>query len=346
MKKHCILIVDDQREVRRVLRAGLETLGKDFEIVDVPSAEEAMLVITQQPLEILVSDVRLPGISGLELKRWAKIRNPNLKLILVTGLVDPQVREEVMNAGADAFFFKPVEMGDFLETVERCLGLADSGASLDVAQPPEQSLGERISGLRRELDLTAVVLLDDRGRVLARAGNLHDPSAETGLVPALMTVRSAGGKVAHALGKRSAQNLMYFAGPQSGVYLADVGPNMAICLEAPSEVTADGKSFARVLAALRPAVQDLLVILANMGVSTQPSEPVQDRPQTSSAVDETVPALAPDLEAIFQQQGQPRQEEADAFWEALAGEGDANLLNADVLSFEQARRLGLAPTQE
>lgn len=340
MKTHRILIVDDQVEVRRVLRLGLETLDGNFEIVDVPSGEEAMLVITRQPLDILVSDVRLPGISGLELKRWAKVRNPNLKLILVTGLVDPQVREEVMHAGADAFFFKPVEMGDFLKAVERCLGLVENEATSVEAQPAEQSLAERLSRLRLESGLAAVVLLDERGRILVRAGELNDIPVETDLIPALMAFRSAGGRVAHAVGQRSAQSLVVFSGQQSSIYLAEAGPLLLACRGIPLKTGEDPVS--RVLAALRPAAQDLAEILARMGVPAQAEEPVEVRPAPDPALTDPVP----DLEAVFQQQKQPAAEEAGAFWEALAGDCDASLLNADVLSFEQARRLGLAPKPE
>jgi CheY-like chemotaxis protein len=85
MPKYRVLIVDDQSEVRRLLRAGLVTLGPDIQVVDVPSGEEAILVISRQPFDLLIADVRLPGISGLELKTRARMHNPNLKLILITG---------------------------------------------------------------------------------------------------------------------------------------------------------------------------------------------------------------------------------------------------------------------
>ena len=125
-----ILIVDDQRDVRRVLRAGLEALKQDLTIVEVPSGEEGMLVLSRQAIDLLILDVRLPGISGLELQQRARQRNPNLKLILITGMTDDAVRRQVSEAGVEAFFFKPVDMSNFLETVQRCLGIQAA------AQPP------------------------------------------------------------------------------------------------------------------------------------------------------------------------------------------------------------------
>ncbi len=86
MRPFHVLIVDDQRDARSVLRAGLETLESRLKITDVPSGEEAILVIASQPIDLLVADIRLPGISGLELKERARMRNPDLKVILITGV--------------------------------------------------------------------------------------------------------------------------------------------------------------------------------------------------------------------------------------------------------------------
>ena len=151
MEPYRILIVDDQRDIRRMLRAGLDTLGVKFLVVDVPSGEEAMLVITRQHFDLLITDVRLPGISGLELILQAKARNPGLKLILITGVPDTTIRQRVIEAGADAFFFKPLDMADFLDAVERCLGLVETllppaPVLSEPDEKPVQTLPERLSG--------------------------------------------------------------------------------------------------------------------------------------------------------------------------------------------------------
>ena len=76
MAAHRILIVDDQHEVRRMLSTSLRTLGPEIEVVDVPSGEEALLVASRRPVDLLISDVRLPGLSGLELMARVHKRNP------------------------------------------------------------------------------------------------------------------------------------------------------------------------------------------------------------------------------------------------------------------------------
>ena len=76
MARYHILIVDDQRDVRLLLRTSLETLKLDLEIIDVPSAEEALLVLGKEQIDLMVVDIRLPGMSGLELHDRAGKRTP------------------------------------------------------------------------------------------------------------------------------------------------------------------------------------------------------------------------------------------------------------------------------
>ncbi len=132
MHSRRVLIVDDQVDVRRVLRAGLEMLGQEIKVTDVPSAEEALLIISRQPVDLLITDIYLPGISGLELKDRARKRNPELRMILITGMSDEEMRQKVVNAGADAYFFKPIDMAGFLDTAQQLLGIK--------APPPAQKI--------------------------------------------------------------------------------------------------------------------------------------------------------------------------------------------------------------
>jgi CheY-like chemotaxis protein len=132
MTQYSILLLDDQPEVRRVLRAGIETLGSQYKVVDLPSAEEAMLVLFSQKFDLLVSDVRLPGISGIELTERVRRRNPSLKVILITGMSDQRVRRQISSMGASAFFIKPIQLAEFLEAVQAALNAPETAATTPV----------------------------------------------------------------------------------------------------------------------------------------------------------------------------------------------------------------------
>src|SRR3989304_1362551 len=70
-----VLLVDDQRQVTRMLRPSLELSGRAYDIVDVRSAEEALGEMDRGPVDLVVTDLRLPEMSGLE--RIARIRPPH-----------------------------------------------------------------------------------------------------------------------------------------------------------------------------------------------------------------------------------------------------------------------------
>ena len=80
-----------------------------------------MLEASRKKIDLLVADYLLPGISGVELMRKVRARNPELKVIFISGVTERKARNEMLSAGAVAVFDKPIPMADFLDAVERCL---------------------------------------------------------------------------------------------------------------------------------------------------------------------------------------------------------------------------------
>ncbi|MCJ7716164.1 MAG: response regulator, partial [Anaerolineales bacterium] len=70
--KFRVLIVDDHQEIRTALRANLEALDVDLDLVDVPSGEEAIVEVVGTGIDLLIADVGLPGLSGIELYKKLK----------------------------------------------------------------------------------------------------------------------------------------------------------------------------------------------------------------------------------------------------------------------------------
>ena len=196
-----ILIVDDQRDILRLLRSSLDTLkSKDLSIFESRSGEEALLEAARQKIDLLITDYLLPGITGVELMHKIRARHPDVKVILITGMADRKARDEMLNAGAMAIFDKPIPLADFLDVVERGLGLVRT------IFPPEAAVDEKLlkrhsrvsdllANFRQDIQAQAVFLLNDKGMVQARAGDLHDSSMEVSLLSALMAIHGAGLKV-------------------------------------------------------------------------------------------------------------------------------------------------------
>src|SRR5512146_334878 len=118
-----ILIVDDALELGRLLQTVFLTVDPTLSIQVVPSAEEALLESTRKPLDLLVSDIRLPGMTGFDLVKKIRARHPDIKVIFISGLTEPNVAERAREMRAEGFFRKPLDMTSFLNTARRCLDM-------------------------------------------------------------------------------------------------------------------------------------------------------------------------------------------------------------------------------
>jgi CheY-like chemotaxis protein len=339
-----ILIVDDQREVSRLLRTSLETLEHKLEVVETPSGEEAILDASQKRVDMLISDYRLPGISGIELMAKVRSHHPKAKVILITGLTDPKVRKEVAEAGADAFFIKPVPIADFLDAVERGLGLVETFLPAEPIAPVEdvspKSLPDLLAGLRHDLKASAVILLNDDGRVQARAGDLPDSGSEVALISSLLAIHSAGQKVTRVLEQKNPSNWHVFRGGEHDLLFIPVGAfySMLVIGRDLADSKTVLKSIHTFLTAGKAVERSLQAPPAAEHV--KPVKPsAEPAPAQNSAAEEP----AGDLEPLFKDARKKlKPGEADAFWDEAADKHKAPA-KPDMLSYEQAKQLGLAP---
>src|SRR5512142_2760365 len=117
-----ILIVDDAIDLGRLLQEALKTKHPDIPISVVPSAEEALLESRRFTIDVLVTDLRLPGMSGLDLIRKIRARQPDVKVILMTGLnPDNRLYKQKDELAPDIFMRKPIMPQVFLEAVDQLL---------------------------------------------------------------------------------------------------------------------------------------------------------------------------------------------------------------------------------
>ncbi len=110
MSRARILIVDDDRVVRETLRDSVEHLG--FETREAASAEEALERIGAEPPDLILLDVRMPGITGIELCRRLKQERSTrlIPVVLLTAQGELETRVAGLEAGADDYFTKPVHL--------------------------------------------------------------------------------------------------------------------------------------------------------------------------------------------------------------------------------------------
>ena len=117
MAKARVLAVDDQRYFRELIEGLLVEEGYDVQTA--ASGEEALHILEREDFDIVVSDLVMPGIDGVELCRQVRQRQPDQDLVMVTGTVDVQSAVAAMKAGATDYVLKPFDR-------ETIVGVLDS----------------------------------------------------------------------------------------------------------------------------------------------------------------------------------------------------------------------------
>jgi len=351
-----LLLVDDQRDILRLLRSTLDTLkNKDIQIYEAQSGEEAMLESSRHKIDMLVSDYKLPGISGVELMHKVRARHPEVKVIFITGMTDKKKRDEMLNAGALAIFDKPVPLADFLDVVERGLGLVQT------IFPPERTgehveerharLSDLLANFRQDVQAEAVFLLNDRGLVQARTGKLHDSSMEVSLISTLMSIHGASLKVARHNHQENIDSYHVFSGGDHDLLFIPVTPLYALLVAGNGLATEEHiLETINSLLALRTQVEKSL---KSMGVTGElKALTAKDRPASAPTIvaknqtDTLASAVpAPEMEALLKEATAKKEiaTNADDFWNQAAEEHGKKPANSEVISLEEARKLGLIP---
>jgi CheY-like chemotaxis protein len=121
-----ILVVEDNRDSRDMIRTMLLESGNDFEVTAVETAAEALDLDGKTPFNLYVLDIWLPGMDGLGLCRRLRERGRAQPIIFFSAMVQSTDRHYVMAAGADDFLVKPNDLDKFLPTVERLIGISES----------------------------------------------------------------------------------------------------------------------------------------------------------------------------------------------------------------------------
>src|SRR5258708_11837063 len=112
-----ILIVDDDPGQRSLLDSFLKSQG--FETVLATSGERALAALRAEPLNMMISDVRMPGMSGLETLRRARQEHAVLPVLLVTAYADIREAVGAMRDGALNYLAKPIDLDELLATVRQ-----------------------------------------------------------------------------------------------------------------------------------------------------------------------------------------------------------------------------------
>jgi CheY-like chemotaxis protein len=171
-----VLIVEDEVELAANIATYLESFPGEVEAVAAISGEAALRVVEERPVDVVLTDVRLPGIDGLEVVRQVIARRPGTRIVVMTAYGSEEVRSRALRDGAVRFIEKPVDLGRLrqliLEIGTAPVGWSGSLRGLDIFDFTQ------LFGLTRKSRTVRARLGSRNGTLVFRHGELVHASTD------------------------------------------------------------------------------------------------------------------------------------------------------------------------
>lgn len=293
-----VLVVDDHFEMLDFLRSMLELSSKNYDVLAVPSAEEGLLELRQDDFDLLITDVRLAGMSGFDLVRRMQTFKPSIPVIMITAYSSAQGEREAAELGVQRYFRKPLDTDEVLAEVHTALygGLvvhADQPVDADESAPimPDE-VTRRLEILRTDTGATKLSLATISGKPLLQVGQGTVPN-----LPELTTLLAGNLEksflLAEQLGGDSPATIQYHSGSDLELYIANVGKNYFLTIF--YDVQARRGRMGTIWVFAQRAIKDLLTVLP----------PLEESEPAAMPEEETKPVVTLDPTILPQQPGLP-----------------------------------------
>ena len=117
--RHIVVAVDDDRRVRESIESLIESAG--YAPVMFSSGEEFLRSGSLAAATCVITDVRMPGMDGIEVQRRIRLERPKLPVIFISGRQSAETRQQALDEGAVEFLYKPFDAVGLLEVVQAAL---------------------------------------------------------------------------------------------------------------------------------------------------------------------------------------------------------------------------------
>jgi len=359
------------------LRANLEALevDLDLDLVDVPSGEEAIVEVVGTGIDLLIADIGLPGLSGIELFKKLKHTFPDMQVILITGIEEEDIHQEIADAGAEAIFFKPLKMREFLNAVRRTMGLDPVENDPEplqklTKQNLDENVTERIADLRGELGAISILVIERTGIISAETGIVPDTIYESHVMPLLLKTFSITNKISSFLRNDQPESVLYFSGEKYDLFWSHINTEYGMMVI--TNPVTQNNDLSWVLTTLDLAIQEVTQIIQDLtrtlAVKTKKSSkdikadnpkektpakaelPKKKEPGANGSTKtkaKSAPKKKNKAAAEEPEPDMPDESEVHEFWKAATLETEIQRIDSpDSLSFEQAQKLGFVPGED
>ena len=120
MKKYRVMVIDDEKIVGDMARMALEQDG--YEVETFLNGETALTRLRENPFDVVVTDLKMKGIDGMEVLRTVRELYPETKVIMITAFANLDTAIEALRGDVHDFFPKPVKIKELKASIQRALG--------------------------------------------------------------------------------------------------------------------------------------------------------------------------------------------------------------------------------
>jgi CheY-like chemotaxis protein/predicted regulator of Ras-like GTPase activity (Roadblock/LC7/MglB family) len=256
-----ILIVDDDENVRRLMHDGLQRIGQHWDISTADNGEDALELVQRTTFDLLITDLRMPGIHGLELINQVREISPKTEVVLITAYGSEDVEEEASRLSVHSYLTKPVPIPTIRRIVREALeqtSKAREAAPEPLEQETEDEVLKHVSVLRTYTEARCVLLIDKSGHLLNYAGMTDDLDvhALAALVAANVAAMS---EIARLLESQAAFKSFFHENDEFNIYSYMVGEEHIVIVVSSPEVKTGLVWFYT-----RQAAEDLEEVLAQV----------------------------------------------------------------------------------
>lgn len=232
MQSKRLLVVDDEPAVAMVLAENLEKVDDEYVVETAHSGDEALTKIEEGAYALVITDYKMPGMSGLDLVKAVHDVSPGTQVVLMTAYGSADLRDTVDHLGLSGYLDKPFTMEQIRGIVKRAIGRT-AEAEGDPYRSGELSLeypvDEQLEQLRLDTQARCVMLLSSSGYPVEVAGRTEDLNIAN--LSALVAANfMAAAELARLLGTGSVFKSSYHEGTDYNIYSYDLGSDLLLAV--------------------------------------------------------------------------------------------------------------------
>lgn len=322
-----ILIVDDDFELATLLRQALRDVGQNLEIQLARDADEALAKISKRTFDLVVTDIKMAGLNGLQLVEVLRQLDPAIKTIAMTAYSSAEVESQAQALNVYRYIAKPFTIEEFRRIVREALAVEEPGPAIptDLSDAQRTAIEEHLMSLRASTQAHTVLLVNSRGRPICM-DSFSNGLDTAGLCNALVASNAGlATEVERLIGHGRPFTLSYHGGPDYSLCSYGVGIEHLLVTVFHGEIR-----VGQVWYYMKDAAGHIRAILE------EEREDLVDDKETS-AEEETNAKLKPETEAL-PQKAEPAEEAAFDLLEEAAMEAGRDFGG---LSFAEAMERGL-----